>query len=153
MSPVARPDSLNTALARFRPKPDLAGDVAHGTHAPMDHTRTISVLLSGSNFDPALLPAKLSGEVTQSRTKGQVLPSGQQAREGSVVLRVQSFAEAVEVVSDVRARLSEMLEEATIHLDYEYNGQCNLEFSAAELAALSKENLALTLTCWKSEPV
>jgi hypothetical protein len=119
----------------------------------MDHTRTISVLLSGSNFDPALLPAKLSGEVTQSRTKGQLLPSGQQAREGSVVLRVQSFAEAVEVVSDVRARLAEMLEEATVHLDYEYNGQCNLEFSAAELAALSKEHLAFTLTCWKSEPV
>jgi hypothetical protein len=119
----------------------------------MDHTRTISVVLSGSNFDPALLPPKLSGEVAQSRTTGQLLPGGRHAGEGSVVLKMQSFADAVSVVSDVRASLAGILEEAIIHLDYEYKGQCNLEFSATELAALSKANVGLTVTCWESEKV
>src|SRR5215217_2293475 len=133
-------------------KSDLAVDMAPGAHAPMDHTRTISVFLSGSNFDPALLPTKLSGDPTQIRTKGQILPSGQKASKTSVVLTVQSLADAVAVISDVRSRPLNTLDDAVIHLDYEYNGQCNLEFSAAEISALSKENVGLSVTCWQSEP-
>lgn len=40
-------------------------------------------------------------------------------------------------------------EDVTIWLYYEYEGQCNIEFSANDLLQLSKLNINLCISCWQ----
>ena len=40
----------------------------------------------------------------------------------------------------------------TIWLLYEYEGQCNLEFSPAELARIGNAGLSFCISCWETIP-
>lgn len=48
-------------------------------------------------------------------------------------------------------KISIFKDDITIWLLYEYDGQCNLEFSPSDLLRIGKENITFCISCWEKE--
>ncbi|NCI45794.1 hypothetical protein [Sediminibacterium soli] len=66
------------------------------------------------------------------------------------------FTNAIEILTNQIEDNLNALRKLDIEIDdvslwylYEYDGQCNMEFSPAELSAISKLGLTLCISCWE----
>jgi hypothetical protein len=114
------------------------------------------VKASGPRFSPAEAMRALGVTLDHTAEPGSRGSSGKTRAHGSGVLRVGPVEGAaflsVEVAQDAVAQLAALrtfgAEDAHVHLDVEYDAQCNLEIEPAVLAVLARGGAALTVSCY-----
>lgn len=106
---------------------------------------------AGVNLAARCEPGEL---VRTGRYAGQAAPYGS----GDLVARCDTgrLAEVDDAFFAAAARLVAIahdvgIDEMVLHLDVEHDEQCNIELSAAFLAAVQRLGVSLTLSCFKGE--
>ena len=111
-------------------------------------TLIYQVIIHGADFDPNLIPAELSGAVTNTARRGEASKRGTLNEEGFASLDVGSIDEAVAALRSVRSLQPDQAQHAELVVGYWFDEQCNLEFSEAELSALATERMSLSISCY-----
>lgn len=106
------------------------------------------VILMGETPDPTH-PSKVSSENKQpSAYEGRFPPKEGVSHADEIILETPSIAAAVAAVREARLLNLIAIEHAELRVLYAYESQCNLEFSADEIAAMASERVTLSISCW-----
>jgi hypothetical protein len=62
---------------------------------------------------------------------------------------IRHFTELLESKAEVLKSLSVSTNDISLWLLYEYENQCNLEFSPDQLSGLASKKIALCISCWE----
>lgn len=108
------------------------------------------ISLSGLALTPELLDKASRERIVESNLRGKISKHGQVFSETTIVTNVDSILDGIEAIERARAVRPALIEDASLHIDYEYEGQCNLELATDEVAALAQAGGALTISCWEA---
>ena len=116
----------------------------------MDQGFSYRITLEGDDLTPELLSDALRERITHTELRGDVSRYGQVSDWTTIVVEIDSIGEGIAAIQSVRSLSSDLVEVASLHIDYEYEAQCNLELSTDEVVALAQAGGALTISCWEA---
>jgi Immunity protein 45 len=111
------------------------------------------IRLSGVALTPELLAGASRERIVAINLRGGLSRHGQVFADTTIVANVDSILDGIEAIQRARAVHPGLIEDASLHIDYEYDAQCNLEVSTDEVAALAQAGSALTISCWEAPAV
>ena len=131
----------------------------------MVHIRA-TLRMAGATFSPRAAVQLTGVPLSSSREPGELVHSGRYAGRpspyGSAEIRAPGTAKFLDGQEDeffarvsILARAAKTLgaDDVVLHLDIEHDGQCNIEFKPAFVAAVQRLGVPLTMTCYQGDPV